>query len=59
MKSPSALQDELSKIIKYIDVYSERVVEAICNGNRFDEEQYEQEINYLESRKTLLERVIT
>lgn len=42
MKSPSVLQDELNKIIKYIDMYSERVVKAMCNGNSFEEERYEQ-----------------
>ncbi|MBL4951120.1 hypothetical protein JK635_02545 [Neobacillus sp. YIM B02564] len=58
MKSPSVLQDELNKIIKYIDMYSERVVEAMCNGNGFDEERYEQEIGYLENKKELLEWVL-
>lgn len=58
MKSPDFLKRELNNIIEIIDSLFDKQIDAMCDGNSFKEQQYNEEISYLENKKEILEWVL-
>jgi hypothetical protein len=58
MKTKRQLQDNYNEIVNKINEYCDKVVDAMCNGEVYEERQYNKEIQLLEHKKDVLEWVL-
>ena len=58
MKSKEQLYKSFNEIVNSINTYSDRLVEAMCNGDYSEECLCNEEIMYLENKKDVLEWVL-
>ncbi len=58
MKTKEQLQESYNEIINKIEVHFNRMVNAMCNGNNYEEQMCNEEIRHLENRKEVLEWVL-
>jgi transcription elongation factor Elf1 len=58
MKSRKQLQETLNTIIQSINVYSDKLVDAMCDGKDYEEQMYNREIETHEDHKGFLEWVL-
>lgn len=58
MKTKQQLIDSYNEIINKINEYGDRLVDAMCDGNRYEEQMCNEEISVLEQRKDVLEWVL-
>lgn len=59
MKSESQLRQDLADIVAKINEYSDKIVEAMCNGEEHKERRYSLEMNDLEYKKSIYEYVLS
>ena len=58
MKTKQQLYDNYNEIINKINEYSDKLVEAMCNGEDYKERQYNEELQLLGYKKDVLEWVL-
>jgi len=59
MKSKKQLQADVNNIIETIEGYYDKLTDAMCNGDSSLERRYQSRISMLESRKEVLEWVLS
>jgi hypothetical protein len=58
MKSQTQLKQALKEVVDNINKFNDKVVDAMCDGNDYKEQQYQEEIVNLEYKKSVLEWVL-
>jgi hypothetical protein len=59
MKSENQLQKAIKDTIKNINKFNDMIVDAMCDGDGYKEQKYQEDIINLEFKKSILEWVLS